>query len=1082
MRNILKLTLLFFLLSCGKKNASTKYLLTSLSKEESGVDFQNIIEDDANHNIVNYLYYYNGGGVAIGDINNDGLADIYFISNKEKNKLFLNKGNMKFQDITEQANVSGTSDWNTGVTMVDINSDGLLDIYVCAVSGLLDFKGRNELFINNGDGTFTEKAKEYGLDFKGYSTQAYFFDYDKDDDLDVYIVNHAVHTKTSHGPALIREKRSGLVGDVLLKNENGKFIDASKEANIFGGVNGYGLSASIADFNNDGWDDIYVCNDFHEDDYYYLNNKNGTFKESLASNFSTISRFSMGSDAADINNDGFQDIITLDMLPKVEKILKSSEGDVTYNVQDYLIKLGYQKQYSRNMLQLNSKGEYFTEAGLFNGVADTDWSWAPLIADFNQDGIQDIFVSNGIYKRPNNLDFMRYIASSFKNKSPSQNKNEWLINSLKEMPNGKVPNQLFSGNSLKFENKNGTWINNNPSLTNGAAYGDLDNDGDLDLVLNNLNDYAQILENTSNSANNFIKIKLNYQNQNIAGLGSKIILYSNYKKQSKQLFLSRGFISSVDQKIHFGLGNENKIDSLFIIWPNNTFQKILNPQINKEIIVNYDNKNNSTYNYKKSINNKLFNKVDLINFSHKEDEYNDFNYEKLIPYKVSTAGPAIAVSDVDNNGFEDLFIGNSSGKKATFYLNDGISFTEKIDLEIEKDSLFEDIDAAFFDADGDNDLDLYVSSGINKTRDSVFELDRLYFNNGNGHFTKTKNKIPENFFNSSIVKPYDYDSDGDVDLFIGNRSNPNDFGQNVASYILNNDGMGNFTKSKSFILKSKVTDAIWSDLNGDGLKDLLVSTEWDTPKIYININGVLDEQKLNDELHGLWQTITTYDIDEDGDQDILLGNWGLNSKFQPSNDAPLLMYYSDFDNNGKKETVLSYRINDVYYPVNSKDELASQMNIINRRFVKYDDFAFQPIEEVLTKQAVNKSVRYKVHTMASGYIINENGKLGKFIEFPNDFQLSPIMSFLDEDFNKDGKNELLTVGNFYDLNTYHGIFNSFNGFLLEKGKPLMYKSASDFGLDLYKYQLRKVLSVKMKNFELLIAMPNNDSLRIYSYK
>ena len=1002
----------FIAFGCNEENKKD-FLFSKLSESQTGIAFKNTIQDTKTHNIVSYIYYYNGGGVAVGDINNDNLPDIYLVSNTGDNKLYLNQGGLKFKDISQTAGVKGLSDWHTGVSMVDINNDGYLDIYLCSVSGLLNFKGHNELYINNGDGTFTEQSKDYGLDYKGYSTQAYFFDYDKDGDLDTYIVNHAVHTKSSHGPAQIRKKRTGLVGDVLLRNDNQFFKDASEEAKIYGGVNGYGLSASIADFNNDGWDDIYVCNDFHEDDYYYINNQDGTFRESLTKSFALTSRFSMGSDAVDINGDGYQDLITMDMLPNSERVLKESEGDVSYNTQDLLIKQGYQKQYSRNMLQLNNEGEFFTETANFNDIAATDWSWAPLIADYNQDGHQDIFITTGIYKRPNNLDFMKYISSSFKNRRNYASKDDWLLNSLKEMPDGKSPNQIYEGNSKSFKNQTGNWIENTPGLSNGAVYVDLDLDGDLDLVTNNLNEVASVYKNNTNDKYNFLKIKLDYKSENKNGIGTKVILYSKDKVQSQQLYLSRGFISALEPKIHFGLGKQELIDSLIVIWPDNSYQKINQPSINQELKISYS-ENTLPYNYTETApKSKLFQKQELIEFTHKEDAYIDFNNEKLIPYKVSTAGPAIAVGDIDHNGYEDIFIGNASGERSSLFLNNGIKFKKTAIPEIEKDSLSEAIDAVFFDADNDGDLDLYVATGINATRNTQHENDRLYLNTGKGTFIKSKNNIPDNFLNTACVKPYDYDGDGDVDLFIGNRSHPDDFGKTVNSYILNNDGSGNFTIDKQFTLRSKVTSAIWADVNNDQIKDLIVSTEWDTPKIYINNKGVLSEKILPEDYSGLWQSVSTFDIDADGDQDIILGNWGLNSKFKASKESPLLMYHSDFDNNGKNETVLAYKIKNDYYPVNSKDELTAQMTIINKRFSNYKDFANQPIEKILTPNALALASEYSVSNLASGYLVNNNGAFDDFIEFPSSFQLSPITAFLKGAFINSGEEDLLMAGNFY---------------------------------------------------------------------
>ncbi|MBO3100128.1 VCBS repeat-containing protein [Gelidibacter pelagius] len=1061
-----------------EENKETNFLFNKLSVERTNISFQNTITEDVNHSIINYIYYYNGGGVAAGDINNDGLPDLYFVSNMGENKLYLNKGNMEFEDITATANVSSKSSWNTGVTMVDINNDGFLDIYLCSVSGLLDFEGHNELFINNGDGTFTEMSKEYGLDFKGYSTQAYFFDYDKDGDLDVYIVNHAVHTTLSHGPSHVRNQRVPLVGDVLLNNDNGKFVDVSAKANIYGGINGYGLSATIADFNNDGWDDIYVCNDFHEDDYYYINNQDGTFSDQIKNAFSTISRFSMGSDAADINGNGYQDLITLDMLPKDERIIKETEGDdAMFNMQERMRELGYKDQYARNMLQINNNGAYFTETALYNNIADTDWSWGPLIADFNNDGHQDLFVSNGILRRPNSLDFRKYVANAFRGRSPESALN-WLYNSINEMPSGRVTNEIFEGNSNKFENRTGEWIENMPSLSNGAIYIDLDNDGDLDLVINNLNGYANVYENTTNSAKNYLSVQLDYKDQNKEGIGAKVIVFSGGKSQLKQLFKSRGFLSATDSTLHFGLGDDNKIDSLQVIWPNQKFQILKDPKINQRIIVSYAEDSIEDYKYQnKLINEDYFKESKLISFEHIEDDYNDFVQEKLIPYKVSTLGPAIDIADIDNNGFDDIFIGNSSGKPAKLYLNNGISFREMNIEAIENDSLYEDNDAVFFDANNNNSLDLYVASGINRTRDRAYEADRLYLNI-NGSFVKSEGKIPINSLVTSCVAAYDFDNDGDMDLFVGNLSDPDDFGLPVSSYILVNDGQGTFHKHKGFSLTSKVTSAVWADIDNDGVKDLLVSTEWDGPKIYLNKNGKLTLVELPEGMNGLWQSIASYDIDGDGDQDILLGNWGLNTRFNPTAETPLLMYYSDFDQNGKNETVLAYGKNGNYYPVNSKDELASQMNVISKRFVTYKDFALKTIEEVLTTEAVNKAVKYEVHTFASGYLRNDNGSFHEFVEFPKELQLGPINSF--KNITIDDAEQLLVSGNTLKVNTYHSTYTSLKGLFLKDLSDM--NAVSEFGIQPFHGQVKETVTLKMKDKNLLIIITNNEGLKAYTYK
>ncbi|NNE30767.1 MAG: VCBS repeat-containing protein [Winogradskyella sp.] len=1071
--------LLLFTCSDTKKDTTDNqsFLLTKVSSKDSGIDFVNQVTEDAEHSIINYIYYYNGGGVATGDIDNNGLPDLFFVSNMGENKLYLNKGNLKFEDISSTANISGNSSWNTGATMVDINNDGLLDIYLCSVSGLLDFKGHNELFINNGDGTFTEKAKEYGLDFEGFSTQAYFFDYDKDDDLDVYIVNHAIHTTLSYGNANMRNKRAPLVGDVLLNNDNGKFVNVSEKANIYGGVNGYGLSATLADFNNDGWDDIYVCNDFHEDDYYYINNQDGTFKEQLAESFTTISRFSMGSDAADINGDGYQDLITLDMLPKDERILKETEGDdAMFNTQKQLTTLGYKDQYSRNMLQLNNDGKYFKETALLNNVADTDWSWAPLFADYNNDGHQDLFISNGILRRPNGLDFKKYVSNAFKGRSENDGV-AWLYNSIDQMTTGKVTNEVFKGNSQTFENKTGEWIEKQPSLSNGAIYVDLDLDGDLELITNNFGETAAIYKNTTDSTANYISLDFDYKEGNKEGIGLKAIVHCNENRQFKQLFKSRGFLSSLESTLYFGLNDATKIDSIEVIWPNNEIQVLKNPKINQLLKVGY-NPTNSYYNYSiKSKNKSYFKKENLIDFTHKEGDYNDFAEEKLIPYKISTFGPAIAIGDIDNNGFEDLFIGNTSGNAAQILLNTGTNFSVSEQPGIREDKIFEDNDATFFDADNDGDLDLYVASGVNDSKFESLQNDRLYLNE-NGKFIRSNDQIPSNSLVTTTVEASDYDNDGDWDLFIGNHSDSKDFGKSVSSYILENDGRGNFTKDPNFSLATKVTSALWKDINGDAINDLLVATEWDAPKIYINNKGNLELIDLPEKINGLWQSITTYDVDNDGDQDILLGNWGLNTKFNLNFDGPLMLYYSDFDKNGKKETIIAYNKNGTYYPLNSKDELASQMNIVSKIYLDHKSYAGKSIEEVLRKGTIKDATKYQVHTLASGYLKNNNGVFDTFSELPSEFQLAPINAFASV--HVKDENNLLVGGNSYKVNTYHGSYTALKG-LMVKDKT-NYSPVSKFGIEPFNQQVKQIETIAMKNKNVLLVCNNNAALKTYSYK
>lgn len=1068
-----------FLFSCSneqEKLNSSSYLFETVSPESSGIEFANIVTEDAEHNIISYIYYYNGGGVATGDVNNDGLSDLFFVSNMGNNKLYLNKGDLKFEDISDKANISGNASWQTGVTLVDINNDGFLDIYICAVSEYLDFKGHNELYINNGDNTFTEKAKDYGLDFKGYSTQSYFFDYDKDGDLDAYLVNHAVHTSLSHGKAELRHKREPLTGDVLLKNDNGQFIDVSEEANIYGGINGYGLSATIADFNNDGWDDIYVCNDFHEDDYYYINQKDGKFKEQLAKSFTTISRFSMGSDASDINGDGYQDLMTLDMLPRDEVVLKETEGDDSmFNMQVHLNNLGYKDQYSRNMLQMNNSGEFFQETAILNNVADTDWSWSPLFADYNNDGYQDLFVSNGILRRPNGLDFKKYISSAFKGRSEAEGL-AWLYNSINEMASGKVTNEIFEGNSKTFKRQTGNWIKNQPNISNGAIYVDLDLDGDLDIVKNNYGETASLLENTTKNKN-YIELDFIYKDSNIEGIGSKVIIYTNKKRQLKQLFKSRGFMSSFESKIHFGLGQTKTIDSLEIIWPNNEVQIIKNPEINQSLSVSYKPSNNvKDYDNSKQ-KSTIFKKKDLIEYTHTEDLYNDFAEEKLIPYKISMQGPAVAIGDIDNDGYEDLFLGNASDKVGTIFKNTGTRFIETKQTVLEQDAAFEDNDAVFFDADNDGDLDLYVASGVNERKDINYQHDRLYINN-DGTYVKAQNQIPENTLVTSTVSASDYDQDGDIDLFIGILADANDFGKLTTSYILNNDGKGNFTIDNEFELTSKVTDAKWEDINDDGLSDLIVATEWDTPKIYLNSTGGLELISLSENYKGLWQSINTFDIDNDGDKDILLGNWGTNTKLSLNTDGPLKMYHNDFDENGKFETLLAYSKNGVYYPLNSKDEMAGQMNLVNKVYTDHKSYAGKPFDKIILPNFLNESTIYEAITFATSYLKNDNGEYKEVIQLPDAFQMAPVNTF--SKINIGDKPQLIVAGNSYKVNTYHGSYTSLKGLLVND--ITKFKSISTEGISPFDGQIKQLETIKMKDKNILIVVTNNDDIRTYTFQ
>lgn len=1078
MNNFIKIGLASLVLaSCSK---TENQLFDKLSPDESKVTFVNQLDESKNISILDYLYYYNGGGVALGDINNDGLVDIYFTSNQGKNKLYLNKGENKFEDISTKAGVEGESDWNTGSIMADVNGDGYLDIYVCAVVGINGFEGHNELYINNKDNTFTESATEYGLDLDNFSTSAAFLDYDNDGDLDMYLLNHAVHSEASYGKAEIRNKRSYETGDKLFQNNNGHFVDVSEKAGIFGGANGYGLGVAVSDFNLDGNPDIYVCNDFHEDDYYYLNNGDGTFTESMKNYFGHTSRFSMGVDAADINHDGFPDLMTLDMLPEDETDLKSSAGDDNPQMLKYRTeKLGYHFQYTRNMLQINQGGKHFTETALLSGVAATDWSWSTLFADYDQDGEQDIFVCNGIPKRPNDLDYIKYYSnSSIKTKLNSTK----LLDkqALKKMPSANVSNYVFQGSKdLQFKNRSNDWIENDSIISNGGAYADLDNDGDLDIVTNNLNSVASIYINKTNEKANFLKIKLQFGGKNTFGVGAKVISYAKGQKQFKDIQTTRGFQSSSEPIAHFGYGKITQVDSIQIIWPDKTIQTLNKVKTNQTITVQAS-KNRKPFNYatlhprilpifKKSTTNLG------IDFIHQENDFVDFTAQKLIPYQRSDRGPASVIGDLNNDGKEDIFFGGSQGKQAAIYLQNGNGFVKKSFSSIVADSIYEDASAVITDFNGDRQNDLFVASGSGQYAANL--IPRLYQGS-----TLIKSNLPETKgMNASVIRTIDYDKDGDLDIFIGNNSKSNSFGRMPDCYLLNNNkGVFTITQSATFAGIGMVTDALVSDFNKDGNLDLIVVGEWMKPKFFANTKGNFKEvtdSLLSGNHNGLWQSITSFDIDQDGDQDYLLGNWGMNSKFKSSKEFPMKMYYDDFDTNGTFETIVAIEKKGNYYTTMGLDELVEEFSgMLKKKFNNYKSFAGKKVDEIFDVAMLEKATLYEVHDLKSGYLRNDNGKF-TFIPFSNKMQVGPITSFVKLDFDGDGKDEVFAAGNYFGVTPYHSRFDGFSGALIKNQKTIYL--GNQIGIDLSQKAVRHLDIIPFNGKKYLLVTVNNKKAEVY---
>jgi len=1091
-KSVIFLSLIILVSACSKqKNIQ---LFEKMAASQTHIDFANQLTETPNFNILDYLYFYNGGGVSTGDINNDGLVDIFFVSNQGKNKLYLNKGNFQFEDISVKAGIEGFSDWKTGVTMADINADGLLDIYVSAVGNFKGLEGSNELYINNGDLTFTEKAADYGLDFTGFSTQAAFFDYDKDGDLDCYLLNHATHNTRSYDRVNTRMLKDNEAGDYLFRNDKGKFKDVSKESGIYQAAMGYGLGISVADINGDGWEDIYVSNDFHEDDYYYINQKDGTFHEGIKEHFKHLSRFSMGNDVADINNDGYQDIMTLDMYPEDETVEKSSVGEDPLDIYLYKLQFGYFNQYSRNCLQLNMGGEKFTDIGSSAGVAATDWSWSTLFADYDGDGIKDIFVSNGILRRPNDLDYLKFVISdSLHYGLPTSKKLDKEAIDL--MPEGRLHNYLFKGNKeLKFEDKSILWGFDEKNLSNGSSYADLDNDGDLDLITNNINEAAGIYKNKSREElnNNFLKVKFKGNDQNTFGIGAKVIIKSKEGQQLLQMMPTRGFLSSVEPSLVFGLGQQSQIDSLIVIWENQKAQIIKNPKINNTLILDQKNANldaNSIqlFPQTKPIFEEITPQV-ALNYVHKENTYFDFNRESLVPFKVSVEGPKMAIGDVNGDGLEDLFVAGAKYQPGQLFIQKAGKLVPNRQIAFEVDSLYEDVDALFFDADMDKDLDLYVVSGGNEFfGDMVQQNDRLYVNDGKGNFVRNVKALPSMLENKSVVRPIDMDKDGDLDLFVAGRVVAYHYGAEPQSYVLINNGKGVFSDKTDALAPDlrrvgMVSEAIWQDLDKDGDQDLTIIGDWMPITTFENDRGKLKKVKNGlEDFIGFWSGITAGDFDKDGDIDLVVGNLGTNTKLLKEQNGTLKMWLKDIDNNQNTEQIIGYSRGKNFYPINSKDEMGKQIpSIINKKYTNYKSFAGKSIDEIFDEDELDGAQEKLVNTFESIYLENKGGFQFEKKTLPSLAQVSKIMVLRTEDVNKDGKLDVIIGGNFNGASMYQARYDGFYGLiLLGNGKgdfrPLVPTSS---GL-LMEGDVRDIKQMTLGNQKVYLVSRNNDSIQFF---
>ena len=1098
--NILLLITAFFLCGCSDKKKVENPLFVVLGSNETGIDFTNSLQHTPEFNLFKYMYFYNGSGVGAGDFNNDGKIDLFFGSNQGQNKIYLNQGSLKFKDITYGAGIPNDGGWTTGVSVVDINNDGLLDVYVCRVGHYETLSSKNQLLINqglrNGIPYFVDKAPEYGLDFSGFSTQAAFFDYDNDDDLDMYLLNHSVHHNNNFQPRKNFEGTyDSLSGDRILRNDGNRFTDVTRQAGIKSTSIGYGLGIAIADINLDGYPDIYIGNDFHENDYLYINQKNGTFIDEGEKCMMHTSQYSMGVDVADLNNDGHPEIVSMDMLPSDPYILKRSLGEDTYDLFHEKIRMGYSHQFTRNNLQFNRRNGMFSEVGLYSGVAATDWSWAPLFIDFDNDGLKDLFISNGIPKRMNDIDYVNFVTSGdIQRKINSNDVQKKDMALIEKFPEIKIPNKFYRNRgNLSFADEESLVEGDAPTFSNGAVYADLDNDGDLDIVVSNIDDPALIYENKSgDTQKSFIQLKLKGPQHNRNATGTRVFVFSGQEIRSYDNQQVKGFLSSMEIPLHIGTGKTN-IDSIIVVWPDRTYQRL---DLSQEASIKEVSYQQGLPAFDFSVivkwhQNETTEAVDItgasgIDFVHAENRFAEFDREPLLPHMVSTEGPAIAVADINGDGLEDVFLGGSRDQKSALFLQQSTGkFVKSAQPFLDADSVYENTSATFADINRDGFPDLIVASGGNEFYgDDYHNTPRIYLNDGNGNLSRLSNPFGDVYLTASVVVANDFNNDGYTDLFIGARAFPWAYGQVPQSYLFQNNKNGTFTNVTNELANGLtslgfITNAIWNDIDSDRDDDLLLTLQWGGVVAFLNDRGSFSKKELTDK-KGWWNFVLPVDVNGDGKMDLIAGNLGLNSRLKATEKEPVRLYYNDFDANGKKEQVLTYHVSGKELPFATKAELEKQMPVLKKKFLYAEDLAKASLNDLFGKQKLSSSEILAANYFANAVLLNKGNMVFETVPLPWQAQLTSFRDAVVVNANNDNKPDVLLVGNYYDNNIEMGRYDADFGTLLINEGSGNFSCSSLNGLTI-KGQVRKIRPVMVAGKQAYVLARNNDSAMLIRF-